>query len=199
MGTTSIFGFPYPEDSTPNDLHQFFMDLANAIESEMVRQGTLAARPAAGKRGRFYWATDTKTLSRDDGTTWQVIYGLTEKLETTGSATAGTNASGASGTAIQIGDFGNTTHAIVKVISSAANSALVLQSKGTATGTASSIQFVDGTGSAAAYFTSPSGINNLDTTLVLGRQLGSTFELKRVTQAAPDSGGLGKRALVVDN
>jgi hypothetical protein len=50
MGVTSIFGFPYPEDSTPNDLHQFFMDLANAVETEMVRQGTLAARPAAGKR-----------------------------------------------------------------------------------------------------------------------------------------------------
>jgi hypothetical protein len=69
MGVTSIFGFPYPEDSTPNDLHQFFMDLANAVETEMVRQGTLAARPAAGTRGRLYYATDD-SLFRDDGTTW---------------------------------------------------------------------------------------------------------------------------------
>jgi hypothetical protein len=69
MGVTSILGFPYPEDSTPNDLHKFFMDLASAVETEMVRQGTLAARPAAGVRGRFFNATDD-SLFRDDGSQW---------------------------------------------------------------------------------------------------------------------------------
>jgi hypothetical protein len=69
MGVTPIFGFPYPEDSTPNDLHAFFMNLASAVETELVRQGTLANRPAAGVLGRFYNATDD-SLFRDDGTNW---------------------------------------------------------------------------------------------------------------------------------
>ena len=35
--------------------------------------GAAAARPAAGEAGRFYYATDTKTLSVDNGTTWDRI------------------------------------------------------------------------------------------------------------------------------
>lgn len=37
-------------------------------------QGTFAARPAAGKAGRYYWATDTSQLFRDNGTTWSQIF-----------------------------------------------------------------------------------------------------------------------------
>ena len=33
-------------------------------------QGTAAARPAAGVRGRLYWSTDTSRLSWDTGTAW---------------------------------------------------------------------------------------------------------------------------------
>jgi len=33
-------------------------------------QGTLASRPAAGKRGLLYWATDAQMLYRDTGSSW---------------------------------------------------------------------------------------------------------------------------------
>lgn len=35
--------------------------------------GTAAQRPAAGIKDRFYYATDTTTLSYDDGTAWHTI------------------------------------------------------------------------------------------------------------------------------
>ena len=35
--------------------------------------GTLAARPAAGTNGRFYWTTDEHILYRDNGTTWDKV------------------------------------------------------------------------------------------------------------------------------
>lgn len=36
-------------------------------------QGTFAARPAAGTRGRYYWATDRDVLYRDTGTAWKAV------------------------------------------------------------------------------------------------------------------------------
>lgn len=42
------------------------LDLLTALDA----QGTLAARPAAGIRGRYYYATDTGILSRDTGAAW---------------------------------------------------------------------------------------------------------------------------------
>ena len=44
-----------------------------SADSDVVQRGksgTLAARPSPGKAGRTYYATDTKTLSIDNGTTW---------------------------------------------------------------------------------------------------------------------------------
>src|SRR4051812_40565898 len=84
MGNTPNFGFYYPEDSTPNDLHTFLLTLASQVETEMSRQGTLENRPAAGVKGRLYWATTAHSpfdnsiitwnvLYRDDGSTWQQL------------------------------------------------------------------------------------------------------------------------------
>lgn len=38
--------------------------------STVIGAGTFSARPAAGIDGRIYFATDTKRLYRDNGTTW---------------------------------------------------------------------------------------------------------------------------------
>lgn len=43
------------------------LELLAAIDA----QGTFAARPAAGVRGRYYWSTDKFRLYRDDGAAWQ--------------------------------------------------------------------------------------------------------------------------------
>lgn len=37
------------------------------------KQGTLAARPAAGVIGTYYWATDVPALFRDDGSAWYSV------------------------------------------------------------------------------------------------------------------------------
>ena len=44
--------------------------------------GTAAARPAAGEAGREYYATDTKTLSIDNGTTWDTPVTVIRKTAT---------------------------------------------------------------------------------------------------------------------
>lgn len=51
-------------------------------------QGTLAARPAAGIRGRYYFATDNGFLYRDTGTAWVNLTDLVG-WEKTGVGTAG--------------------------------------------------------------------------------------------------------------
>lgn len=50
-------------------------------------QGTLAARPAFGTLGRFYYATDTDVVSYDTGTAWVIIReGATEITTLAGTA-----------------------------------------------------------------------------------------------------------------
>ncbi len=49
------------------------MDADNAaldLQCAIDLQGPLASRPAPGTQGRYYWATDTQQLFREDGTTW---------------------------------------------------------------------------------------------------------------------------------
>jgi hypothetical protein len=61
-------------DPADHPLRADFTATHQAIEDKMALdvQGTLAARPVAGIRGRYYWATDDRggRLSRDDGVTW---------------------------------------------------------------------------------------------------------------------------------
>lgn len=40
---------------------------------QVIGYGTHAARPAAGSAGRLYYETDTATLFRDNGTTWDSL------------------------------------------------------------------------------------------------------------------------------
>lgn len=55
-------------------------EAATQIDSLMAIDafGTRAARPAAGTRGRYYHATDTKVIFRDTGTAWEVVGATTE-------------------------------------------------------------------------------------------------------------------------
>lgn len=51
-------------------------DADNALLDELTaidEQGLIAARGAAGTRGRYYYATDTQRLYRDDGTAWREV------------------------------------------------------------------------------------------------------------------------------
>lgn len=41
--------------------------------SSLVLQGTFASRPSASRAGRLFWATDTKSLYRDDGSAWYEV------------------------------------------------------------------------------------------------------------------------------
>lgn len=57
--------FPSSHASLSSDGHpQYALDMS----------GTAAARPAPGRKGRIYHATDTDTISRDNGTSWTVLY-----------------------------------------------------------------------------------------------------------------------------
>jgi hypothetical protein len=51
------------------DAQQQTLDDLTAID----QQGTIALRPVAGVRGRFYFTTDTRKLYRDDGTQWNEV------------------------------------------------------------------------------------------------------------------------------
>jgi hypothetical protein len=74
MGVTSRQALPYPEPTDPADGPGAFQALAEAADqSSFTLQGSLASRPAAGKQGRFYWATDVTTFYLDTGSTWVTI------------------------------------------------------------------------------------------------------------------------------
>lgn len=51
---------------------------ADLLEQHGITGGLASARPAAGTAGRFYFSTDTNTWSRDNGTTWDDVTGLSE-------------------------------------------------------------------------------------------------------------------------
>lgn len=72
--TTRLGLTRWTEDTDPWNRDDFDDDNA-ALEASvaMYAQGTAAARPAAGKAGRHYYATDTDELSYDTGAGWQLI------------------------------------------------------------------------------------------------------------------------------
>lgn len=58
-----------PDDPfTRAQLEHDHEQLENLVAIDL--QGTLAARPAAGIRGRYYYATDNGIVYRDNGATW---------------------------------------------------------------------------------------------------------------------------------
>lgn len=80
MAPTPKYGLPVPGTGSPADVPADLNALALAIENIIATddQGPIASRPVStpgspGKEGRYWYATDTKTLSRDFGTGWYDI------------------------------------------------------------------------------------------------------------------------------
>jgi hypothetical protein len=73
--TTGRLQMPYPVPDDQVDVPRDIKALAEGVDPNMAvdAQGVLAARPAPGVRGRYYWATDHKVLLRDDGTAWTLV------------------------------------------------------------------------------------------------------------------------------
>ena len=82
---TTRAGMPYPVPDDTVDVPRDVKAVADKLETDMAidAQGTIAARPAAGKRGRYYWATDQGVAYRDDGTAWSAI-GPKNQVKTSG-------------------------------------------------------------------------------------------------------------------
>lgn len=153
-----------------------------------------------GLRSDFGGADDFFLQSYGGDFNWRTGATVVAKLDMTNNVFGvGDNADGGTGTAVQIGDFGDTSNGHVRVVSSSSNAGLVLRSKGTTQGTSSAIFLQDSGGVTSAYFTVSNGLSDTWTTLVLGRQLGGAYSLQRVVQGAADSGGSGFRQLVVPN
>jgi hypothetical protein len=72
---TTRLTLPYPAATDPDDVPTDMQALANRVDTTaaMFAQGTAASRPTAGIQGRYYFATDTRVLSYDDGTNWRTI------------------------------------------------------------------------------------------------------------------------------
>lgn len=77
---TPRLSLPLPAQTDPADVPTDLAKLATALDSggsgsvpggvAYDNQGTLAQRPAAGVRGRYYFASDNAVLYRDTGTAW---------------------------------------------------------------------------------------------------------------------------------
>lgn len=78
--TTTRLALPYPSGTDTVDVVRDVSALATKLDpsTAIFLQGTAGARPAAGVQGRFYWATDTKVLTYDNGTTWELASGTLE-------------------------------------------------------------------------------------------------------------------------
>lgn len=72
---TARLALPYPDENDPADVPLDLANLVNKLDPIMVgfKQGTTAARPAAGTPGLVYYATDANALFYDIGTSWRFI------------------------------------------------------------------------------------------------------------------------------
>ena len=79
MKATSRWNLPYPELTDPADVPAAMKALAEPLDQvAMDDQGTLASRPVStavnpGKKGRYYYATDTGVIYRDTATEWVAV------------------------------------------------------------------------------------------------------------------------------
>ena len=73
--TTDRLDLPVPVDEDAADVPHDLVALANRLDAiaAIYDQGTLAARPAAGIRGRLYFETDTGQVSLDNGSAWVTL------------------------------------------------------------------------------------------------------------------------------
>ena len=51
---------------------------ADLLEQHGISAGVQASRPASSGAGKYYFGTDSGIWSRDNGTTWDEVSGLTE-------------------------------------------------------------------------------------------------------------------------
>lgn len=74
---TSRLGLPISSSGSDprQNTRAKFNDLMSLLEDKVAidMQGLASARPVAGIRGRYYYATDTGVLSRDSGTAWAQV------------------------------------------------------------------------------------------------------------------------------
>lgn len=83
MPNTARWALPYPASSAAPNVPADLQALATALDSvAMDDQGLFSARPVStvgtpGKKGRYWWATDTKILYRDNGTGWDIVSAIT--------------------------------------------------------------------------------------------------------------------------
>lgn len=94
MPSTTRLALPYPASSDTADVPRDISALANALDSNAAydAQGSLSSRPAAGLRGRYYYANDTGVLSRDTGTAWVDVNPADAAAGTASMRTLGTGA-----------------------------------------------------------------------------------------------------------
>ena len=77
---------PAPSDTDPADVPVDILALRDALDAitAVFLQGAQGAMPAAGTPGRWYFATDTKTVYYDDGATWQTPTAAAGDLKVSG-------------------------------------------------------------------------------------------------------------------
>lgn len=81
MATTSRWALRYPSGTDAPDIPLWMQRLANDLDGvAMDDQGLLDSRPTStsaspGKRGRYYYATDTDQFFRDTGNGWVQVGG----------------------------------------------------------------------------------------------------------------------------
>lgn len=63
---------------TTTKVEGLIQDHADLLEQHGISAGLDASRPAAGTEGNYYFSTDAGKWSRDNGTTWDEVSGLTE-------------------------------------------------------------------------------------------------------------------------
>lgn len=83
-GATAEWALPYPTSTDPNNVPSDIQGLATQLDGLILggASGTLAARPAAGKARRIYFATDNGLLYYDTGSAW-VAYSAASAVATT--------------------------------------------------------------------------------------------------------------------
>lgn len=91
MTTTPRWLIPYPAGTNAADVPLWMHDMAVSLDDHAkdLAQSTRASRPAASKAGRYHWSTDTKQLSRDNGSSWDETSGALDIINAGGTPVAG--------------------------------------------------------------------------------------------------------------
>jgi len=102
-------GLPAPSETDPADVPIDIKALRDALDAitSVFLQGAQGAMPAAGVPGRWYFATDTKTIYYDDGTAWQTPTASAGDLKVSGGSRTPSGYLLCDGTAYARTDYSN--------------------------------------------------------------------------------------------